>query len=102
MIIFPLGLNNGWRVVNDPLQWVLQRQQGGRWHNRSYCCTRAALLRCIREYCGDADLSVALQLPAWHPDRTRIERGTGPEALPLTEQHPNMVLRPERAEGLAR
>ena len=50
-------LNETWRVVDDPLQWILQRRKGNPrsrnsgWKNRSFCRTRDALLRCIREYC---------------------------------------------------
>lgn len=66
----PVTICDGWQVITDRLQWVLQRHQGGRWRDRSFCCTRAALLRCIREYCGDAaDITQVLQFPEWHPGR---------------------------------
>jgi hypothetical protein len=50
-------LNANWRVIENPLQWILQRRKGNPrgknsgWENRSYCATREALLRCIRENC---------------------------------------------------
>ena len=52
-------LNAAWRVVADPLQWVLQRKKGNPrsknsgWRNRSYCTSRDGLLCRVREYCGD-------------------------------------------------
>jgi hypothetical protein len=56
-------LNASLRIVDDPLQWILQWKKGKRWENRSYCRTRAGMLRYIKEYCGDV---VALPLlPAW-------------------------------------
>jgi hypothetical protein len=71
-----IELNDRWRVVDDPLQWMLQRRtsNGGEkhsgWHNRSYCRARDGLLRCIREYCGDVNSIGLMQveaLPEWHP-----------------------------------
>jgi hypothetical protein len=32
------------RVIDDPLQWILQRWCGGRWRDRSFCRTRAGLI----------------------------------------------------------
>ena len=64
-----IALNRGWRVSEDELQWMLQRYQGGRWRDRSFCHTREALLRCIREYCRFVDPIGLLQveaLPEWH------------------------------------
>jgi hypothetical protein len=84
-------LNASWRVIDDPLQWILQRRKGNPrkknsgWRARSYCRTKDALLRCIREYCclpDDGTLGcieeyrgvdgAALQqiraLPEWHID----------------------------------
>src|SRR5262249_38282557 len=54
-------LNETWRILDDPLQWLLQRRKGNPrtknsgWENRSFCTTRDALLRCIREYCCSPD-----------------------------------------------
>ena len=64
-----ITLNSGWRVVEDDLQWMLQRNGGTKWHYRSFCRTRGALLRCIREYCGEVDPVGLMQveaLPEWH------------------------------------
>jgi hypothetical protein len=82
-------LTDGWRVAYDPLQWILQRQQGGRWRDRSFCVTREGLRRCIRDHVGDeADISAVLRLPEWHPDRAAA--GAAAEILPTipTERLP--------------
>ena len=66
---FPTVLNSNWRVMDDPLQWLLQHHQGGRWRNRSFCRTREGLLRCVREYCGIIDaeaLAWVEALPDFH------------------------------------
>ncbi len=50
-------LSPNWKVVADPLQWILQRRKGNPrskntgWISSSYCTRRDSLLRCIREYC---------------------------------------------------
>jgi hypothetical protein len=73
-------LNKRWRVVDDPLQWILQRRQGNPrkknsgWRDRSFCRTRDALLRCVREHCGETDgnsLAKLKSLPDWHSDWDR-------------------------------
>jgi hypothetical protein len=87
-------LNETWRVIDDPLQWILQRRKGSPrnknsgWQGRSFCRTRDALLRCIREYCclpdqgqprsiceyrgaDGAALQQVLALPEWHADWDR-------------------------------
>jgi len=61
---FPEVLNTGWQVVDDPLQWILQRREGSRWRNRSFCRTREGLLRCVREYCGVVDAEALARLEA--------------------------------------
>jgi hypothetical protein len=66
---FPLMLNADWRVAFDPLQWILQHRQGQRWRDRAFCVMRDALLRCIADNCGVADITQVLQLPEWHPER---------------------------------
>jgi len=54
-------LNESWRVVDDPLQWILQRRKGNPrsknqgWMSRSYCTTQGALLRCVDAYCRDVE-----------------------------------------------
>jgi hypothetical protein len=70
-------LNRNWRVMDDPLQWILQRRKGNPrkknsgWRDRSFCQTREGLLRCVREYCGDVDAGALAQLealPDYHLD----------------------------------
>src|SRR6516164_5604630 len=67
---FIAQLNTNWRVVNDPLQWVLQRRKGNPrkrnsgWQDRSFCTTRAGLLRCVRELCGAVSEEALTQLHA--------------------------------------
>ena len=76
----PVVLNDRWRVVDDPLQWVLQYRRRNMvlsdgsenpkaWQGKHYCRTRDALLRCVREYAGDVDpvaLAVIDTWPDWH------------------------------------
>ena len=63
-------LNATWRVVDDPLQWRLQRKKGNPrtknsgWQDRSFCTTREGLLRCVREYCGDVEPAALAKLTA--------------------------------------
>src|SRR5262249_17442642 len=73
-------LNQSFRVVDDPLQWMLQQRKGNprkknsSWRGRSFCRTRDALVRCVRECCGEiaAEAVSKLQtLPDWHPDWDR-------------------------------
>jgi hypothetical protein len=70
-------LTKNWRVVDDPLQWILQRRKGNPrkknsgWQDRSFCTTREGLLRCLRENCGEVDEATLTQLqtlPEFHPD----------------------------------
>ena len=69
-------LSDRWRVTYDPLQWILQRQQGrfkdgqARWRDRSFCTTCRVLKREIRRLCGDVDpaaLAIIDGLPDQHP-----------------------------------
>src|SRR5262249_32320454 len=63
-------LNTSWRVIDDPLQGLLQRRKGNPrsknsgWENRSFCTTREALLRCVREFSGEVDHGASLELQA--------------------------------------
>jgi hypothetical protein len=67
---FPIRLNETWQVAYDDLQWKLQCRRGDRWHDRSFCVTKHALLRCIREHVdGTADLTSVDRLGEWHTDR---------------------------------
>jgi hypothetical protein len=70
-------LNERWRVIDDPLQWILQwkkgnpRKKNSGWRGRSFCRTREALLRCVAGYFGKIDANALAQLkslPDWHPD----------------------------------
>ena len=66
-------LNELWCVVDDPLQWILRRRgkkngTAGPWRPRSFCATRKALLRCIREYCADVDPAAVAFVSSW-PER---------------------------------
>ena len=78
-------LNERWRVVDDPLLWRLQRKRGNPrsknagWRDRSFCTTLEALLRCVREYCGDiepAALEKLNALPTRHEVQNLDVRGT--------------------------
>ena len=66
--------------MDDPVQWKLKRRKGNQraknsgWSDRCFCSTKAALLRCIREYSGDVSADALLRLlslSALHPDRDR-------------------------------
>jgi hypothetical protein len=57
---FPITLNDRWRVVDDPSQWMLQYREGKTphsdenknrraWRSTHYCRTRAALKMRITE-----------------------------------------------------
>ena len=70
-------LNGSWRVVDDPLQWILQRRKGkprkknSGWRDRCFCRTRGGLLRSVRELCGEVDdeaLAHLHALPEFHSD----------------------------------
>jgi hypothetical protein len=78
-------LNANWRVVDDPLQWRLQRKKGNSrkknsgWQDRSFCTTLAGLLRCVRECCGEiepAALATFHSLPDQHSMQNLDVRGT--------------------------
>jgi hypothetical protein len=69
-----IQLNPAWRVIDDDLQYILQVRRGKSrskatgWMPRSFCRTRAVLLRCIREHCGlvdDPALERVRALPEW-------------------------------------
>ena len=66
---FPVQLNEGWRVSQDNLQWMLQRRssrpgQNPKWAGRSFCRTRKELLRCVREHAGIVDAEALKRLEA--------------------------------------
>lgn len=75
-------LNNHWRVIDDPLQWILQvrkgqeTSKGSGWRDRAYCAQRTALIRCIGEFCGEVSqdaLAVIEALPSRHLDRDTMK-----------------------------
>src|SRR5262249_19234027 len=76
-----IQLNGAWRVVDHALQWILQRRAGNPrnknsgWENRSYCTSRAALLRCTREYCGEVDVTASAALCALTENHSDTEGG---------------------------
>ncbi len=58
---FLFQISRNWRIAEDELQWILQRcknlkqytsdrDHSENWRGRSFCRTRKALIRCIREY----------------------------------------------------
>jgi hypothetical protein len=63
-------LNTRWRVIADTLQWILEyRASARRWNGESFCATRKALLRNIRErhIAVSKDAMAKLRnLPEWH------------------------------------
>jgi hypothetical protein len=92
--LFPIQLNDDWRVVDDPLQWILQRRKGkarsknSGWRGRSYLTTRSGLLRCVGEYCGEVRPDALAQLAAL-PERHPAGRpGDRPAdyTIPTTEE----------------
>jgi hypothetical protein len=89
-------LNPSWRVVDDPLQWILQRRKGNQrtknsgWRDRSFCRMKDALLSCIRAYCGEIDadgLSKLSSLPDWHPDWDRGSQRTNLDVRETDQAH---------------
>ncbi len=79
---FPIVLNDRWRVVDDPIQWILQQREGGKprrrpdgsyrqpWRDRSFPTGRRLLKREIRHLCGEVDpetLRLVNRLPEKHP-----------------------------------
>ena len=71
-------LNDRWRVVDDRVQWVLQKRKGrptpksSGWRGRSYATSRGRLLDSIGRMCRPLDpaaLRLLEGLPADHPGR---------------------------------
>ncbi len=72
-------LNDRWRVVDDPLQWILQYRAGNishsdernnhkAWKGKRFCRTSATLKRDIREHCGEVDPVALAYIETW-PER---------------------------------
>jgi hypothetical protein len=102
-------LNASWRVADDPLQWILQRRKGhprkknGGWRARSFCRTREALLRCIREYCGEIDplaLTKLKSLPDWHLDWHRRDDRTNLDVRRTDQAQADGQSKPLVSKGL--
>ncbi|MDA0652760.1 MAG: hypothetical protein O3C49_05720 [Proteobacteria bacterium] len=80
-------LNDRWRVITAPLQYILQYRENtvpgsaksprhSGWKGLRFCRTRTALLRDIKESCGQVDraaLEIIERLPAWHDDTVKKE-----------------------------
>jgi hypothetical protein len=101
-------LNATWRVVDDPLQWILQRKKGNPrnknsgWRGRSFCRTRKALLRCIREYCGEVDVGALARvksLPEWHSDWDRKTTPPNLDVLRTDQAQPEGPSKPPVSRG---
>jgi hypothetical protein len=116
-------LNERWRVVADPLQWILQRKKGNPrkknsgWRGRSFCKMRDALLRCVREYCcspdegalrsirehrgvDDAALQRICALPDWHPDWDRRNGPRNLDVLGTDQGHAELQATPLLSQAL--
>jgi hypothetical protein len=74
-------LNDRWRVVLDPLQWIIEVRKGRGgvkstgWRGRRFCTTRTVLIRDVRELCGEVDpeaLAILERLPENHPHYTPV------------------------------
>ena len=72
--LWPVVLNDRWRCVYDPAQWILEHRISTKdWRGSAFCWTRDALIRNIRERCGQVDPDALKQienLTEFHPDRT--------------------------------
>jgi hypothetical protein len=73
-----IQLNDHWRIVEDDLQYIVERRKGkarskaSGWRPRLFCRQRKTLLRCIREHCGEVNplaMEQVRALPACHIDR---------------------------------
>jgi hypothetical protein len=51
------------------------RSKNSGWRSRSFCPTKDALLRCVREYCGEVEPSALAQLTALpdHHERQNLD-----------------------------
>jgi hypothetical protein len=71
-------LNDTWRIIvcKAGIQWILQHRSGqrhgrARWEGWSYCRTREALIRAVREHAGAVDPD-ALAILAALPERIEL------------------------------
>ena len=95
-----IQISRKWRLAEDDLQWILQRcknlkgQTSKRdcsrnWQGRSFCRTRKALIRCIREQVRPEDdedpalIKAAIarveRWPEWHRPRQEPLAGVAVE-----------------------
>ena len=72
------AINARWRVVDNPLQWILQRSKPGansersRWQSMMFFRSRKGLLHYLVDEpeageCEPSALNVLRALPEWHP-----------------------------------
>ena len=71
-------LNDRWRVIDDGIQWILQKRKGRPapkstgWRARGYATTRASLLDTVERKCEPVDpggLRILRALPDEHRSR---------------------------------
>jgi hypothetical protein len=97
----PIILNDKWRITCDKrMQWILQRRAGNKvrvsatgtirepWDSRYFFDTRAGLISCISEHCGEVSAS-ALEAVGKLPGRyeVRLERANDPDGKELHIEH---------------
>ena len=74
--VFPLVLNERWRVADDPLKWIIQYRAGNvshsdevknrkSWKGVHFCRTSAALKQRTRECCGEVDPVALAVIDTW-------------------------------------
>ena len=73
---FPIVLNERWRIVDDPLQWIVQRRKGTAreknqgWQSERFHLSRDHMLEWIKEHVTDLDSkakAALISLPERHP-----------------------------------
>lgn len=71
-----LKLNDHWRVLDDPLQWILQVRKGQEgpkatgWRAVHYCVSRTGLKASVGQLCGPVSpqaMAAIDALPDFHP-----------------------------------
>ena len=60
-----VDLNDRWRVVNDPLQWIVEYRDGKLWRAVFFPTTRPVLLRDIGEKGIDATTEALEYIATW-------------------------------------
>lgn len=67
---FPIYINDRARIINDPLQWIIQHLRGNRWVDWSFFTDRDIMAtRVIYRYDAlrDTALQAIASLPSKHP-----------------------------------